>query len=262
MIIKYKAKFQSKTQLPRYLGMAFQSILLTTLGNDLANALHEGPHSLRPYRSSVYQEHDSYIWELVALNEELADIIKNKSQELFTKHKLNSFNTDIDYSGELNIVETSHDILFKEFYSSTFIERNRVTINFKTPTSIKTRGRYLHYPQEDMILFSLLKKWDEFSDSQKLYDPSLYESIIECFSIHSIKNLKSQFIPIDKGKVSGFIGTVDFKIKSPTRQINQLINLLLEYGNYSGIGIKTGMGMGNIEVNDFVQKKSSNSIIY
>jgi CRISPR-associated endoribonuclease Cas6 len=51
---------------------------------------------------------------------------------------------------------------------------------------------------------------------------------------------------IDKGKVSGFVGEIDFKIKSPTRQINQLINLLLNYSNYCGIGIKTAMGMGSV----------------
>ena len=51
---------------------------------------------------------------------------------------------------------------------------------------------------------------------------------------------------IDKGKVSGFIGHVNFKIKAQTRQINQLINLLLEFANYSGIGIKTAIGMGRV----------------
>jgi CRISPR-associated endoribonuclease Cas6 len=120
-------------------------------------------------------------------------------------------------------------------------------MKFITPTTIKTEGRYLHYPREDLILFSLLKKWDSFSDDIKLFDKDLYETISSSLLVSSIINLKSQFINVDKGKVSGFVGQVNFKIKAKTRQINQLINLLLEFSNYSGIGIKTAIGMGRVE---------------
>jgi CRISPR-associated endoribonuclease Cas6 len=75
----------------------------------------------------------------------------------------------------------------------------------------------------------------------------LYETISSSLLVSSIINLKSQFINVDKGKVSGFVGQVNFKIKAKTRQINQLINLLLEFSNYSGIGIKTAIGMGRVE---------------
>jgi len=254
MIAKYKIFFKSDKKLPLYLGPCSQSILLEILSTKLAEELHQGEHGQRPYRNAVYKITDKYIWEIVALNEILAEAIQSKLSLLLKNHYLKAFETEIQYLGDFECSSTSHEDLFKKFYSKDFKETERLTIEFLTPTSIKTQGRYLHYPREDLILFSLLKKWDDNSEEIKLYEHELFDTIANCLQINSIKNLKSQFMPIDKGKVSGFIGTVDFKIKAPTRQINQLINLLLEYSNYSGIGIKTAMGMGGVITSPSIKK--------
>jgi CRISPR-associated endoribonuclease Cas6 len=246
MITKYKFFFKSDSKLPNYLGPCFQSIFLSSLDSELAENLHQGEHNLRPYRNAVYKTDDKYIWELVILNERLAEAVNSKLSSLLQDHYLKAFDVNIKYLGNYECYSTSHKKLFKEYYSPEFTEKNFISLSFKTPTTIKTQGRYLHYPREDLILFSLLKKWDDFSDDVKLYDSDLYETISNNLQINSIKKLKSQFMTIDKGKVSGFVGEIDFKIKSPTRQINQLINLLLNYSNYCGIGIKTAMGMGSV----------------
>jgi len=257
MITKYTAHFKSEKKLPPYLGAVFQSILLENINLDLASELHSGEHSLRPYHSAVYLvQENEYVWELVALNEILAESFQARLSSLFTDHHLKSFDTKIKYLGKYESESTSYNELFKKFYSSDFKENDRVSIKFLTPTSIKTDGRYLHYPREDLILFSLLKKWDNFSDEIKLFDMDLYQTISNSLHISSINHLKSQFMNIDKGKVSGFIGHVNFKIKAQTRQINQLINLLLEFANYSGIGIKTAIGMGRV----FTSRKLSTNL--
>lgn len=246
MITKHKIFFKADSKLPLYLGACFQSILLETLDRELAEELHSGEHGLRPYTNTSYRQDDSFIWEINALNETMSNAIQAKLSGLLQDQYLRSFETTLKYQDKHEFYSTSHKDLFKKFYSREFKENNIVNLKFITPTSIKTEGRYLHYPREDLIIFSLLRKWDDYSSDIKLFDQDLYETIINQFSISSIKNLKSQFVPIDKGKVSGFIGNVDFKIKPSTRQINQLINLLLEYSNFSGIGIKTAIGMGKI----------------
>lgn len=248
MITKYRAYFKSEIKLPPYLGAIFQSILLEAINLELAQELHDGKHSLRPYHSAVYLSKDNeYVWDLIALNENISDTFHSKLSSLFKDHYLRAFDTKIKYLDKYEFSKTSHAELFKKFYSSDFQENDRVSMKFITPTTIKTEGRYLHYPREDLILFSLLKKWDSFADDIKLFDKDLYETISSSLLVSSIINLKSQFINVDKGKVSGFIGQVNFKIKAKTRQINQLINLLLEFSNYSGIGIKTAIGMGRVE---------------
>lgn len=247
MITKHKAYFKSETKLPPYLGAAFQSIFLEHIDQNLAQALHDGENSLRPYQSAVYlDKDDNYIWELSGLNELMSEVIEKNLSKLFQNHYLKSFETKINYLGKYEAMKSSYSEMFKSFYSKDFQEIDKLSIKFITPTSIKTQGRYLHYPREDLILFSLLKKWDNFSDDIKLFDEDLFQTITECFFVSSIEQLKSQFINVDKGKVSGFTGKVNFKIKAKTRQINQLINLLLEFANYSGIGIKTAIGMGKV----------------
>ena len=74
MITKYRAYFKSEIKLPPYLGAIFQSILLEAINLELAQELHDGEHSLRPYHSALYLSKDNeYVWDLIALNENISD---------------------------------------------------------------------------------------------------------------------------------------------------------------------------------------------
>ena len=48
-------------------------------------------------------------------------------------------------------------------------------------------------------------------------------------------------------KIPSFVGNITLKING-TRQFVNLINMLCEFGVYSGVGIKTAIGMGSIGV--------------
>ncbi|MDE7307747.1 MAG: CRISPR system precrRNA processing endoribonuclease RAMP protein Cas6, partial [Lachnospiraceae bacterium] len=59
--------------------------------------------------------------------------------------------------------------------------------------------------------------------------------------------LKSIFYCIGKNKIPAFIGQITVKVNGPQLMVN-FANLLFRFGEYSGIGIKTAMGMGNIKL--------------
>ena len=50
-------------------------------------------------------------------------------------------------------------------------------------------------------------------------------------------------------KIPSFVGEVTIRINGPEQMVN-LANMLLKYGQYSSIGIKSAMGMGAVLVED------------
>ncbi len=48
-------------------------------------------------------------------------------------------------------------------------------------------------------------------------------------------------------RLTGFMGTIRIQIKG-SDTIARYIRLLLRFGKFSGVGIKTGMGMGAIKM--------------
>ena len=45
----------------------------------------------------------------------------------------------------------------------------------------------------------------------------------------------------------GFVGEICLKIKGPSLMVN-LVNVLLQFGEYAGTGIKTAIGMGAFRI--------------
>lgn len=68
-----------------------------------------------------------------------------------------------------------------------------------------------------------------------------------CNSSEIVKyRLQTIPFPLEKINVTGFVGKIGIKIKG-SETIARYIRLLLRFGEYSGVGIKTGIGMGAIK---------------
>ena len=49
-------------------------------------------------------------------------------------------------------------------------------------------------------------------------------------------------------RVRGFIGNLKIKIKGKDEILYQLLNFLLQVSEYTGLGVKTALGMGGIKI--------------
>ena len=49
-------------------------------------------------------------------------------------------------------------------------------------------------------------------------------------------------------RVKGFIGNMSLKLKNKDPMLTQLLNFLLLSSEYTGLGIKTALGMGGVRV--------------
>lgn len=122
---------------------------------------------------------------------------------------------------------------------------NRITLRFHTATSFKQNGRYVIFPQERLILQSLTQRWNEVFPAYVLEDEDAFQALLS--GIHIVDyQLRTSRFPLKGVRIPGFVGTcvLEARLALPLMEI---FHALMAFAPYSGIGIKTGLGMGGVE---------------
>lgn len=219
-----------------------QSIMLERTRPEYAEKMHLS--ELHPYSQAIVRENGKNIWVVNALNKEayeelISPLEKNDFKEFHLNH--NDLEVEVISKEKMQKKKTS---LMEEFYLNN--GDKYINIRFRTPTSFKSDGKYIFYPDIYLIYRSLLTKYEAASIDETTYSDELLEQLATSTFITRY-NLKSYKFNIGKGAVPSFIGNITLRVNGPQSMIN-FANLLFEFGEYSGIGIKTAMGMGNIEL--------------
>ena len=128
-----------------------------------------------------------------------------------------------------------------------------IQIHFLTPTAFKKQGKYLFYPDIRCIFQSLMNKYDSAARNEKMVDTDTLEQLTENAQIVRY-DLKSVSFSLEGVKIPAFIGKVVVKMNG-TRTISNFANMLFEFGEYSGVGIKTALGMGCMKILNEGRKK-------
>ena len=120
-------------------------------------------------------------------------------------------------------------------------------LHFVTPTAFKSRGQYQNLPTARLIIQSLLKKWNgcvtecpiEDEDGQGL------ETLADGLRCQSF-SLRNQTYFLKGNPIPGFVGSLTLE-NCLTGFHRILADALLLFADYSGVGIKTTLGMGGTE---------------
>ena len=123
---------------------------------------------------------------------------------------------------------------------------SRTRLWFRTPCAFKQAGRYAIYPQEFLLLQSLVLHWNTAFPDCQLSDPDALDAILRGLRILDY-NLHTVSYPIKNTRIPGFVGSavVEARLALP---LLELWNALLSFAPYGGIGIKTALGMGGVSV--------------
>ena len=218
------------------LGSLFQGFIMENIDTDYADTLHVS--TLHPYSQYVTMTEDKIIWTLNTLNaeakEKIADKIK-KMEKVNIKYK----------EKEYKIVSTKEkSINYKDLVKENYLKdgSRRLKVSFLTPTSFKQDGKYVIFPTVRLIFQSLMLKFDKSSSDMEVFGKDILETF-ESYTEITMYKLRSTYFHLDGTKIPSFIGDITITIKGPAQLVN-LANLLLKFGTYSGVGIKTGIGMG------------------
>lgn len=221
-------------------GSTFQGFLMEKLDTFYAQKLHE--ESLRPYSQYLKNISDKGIWCINLYNVE----VENKMLPILQNTKvINIEQKNIIY--EIENVEIKEDSVNNSFVRYTTLDNSRyITIQFVTPTAFKQNEQYYYFPDIKLIFQSILNKYNFFNSDSILDDETFLIPIVENSYICDYKIMTKNYY-IEQTKIKGFIGKITIKINGPMPLVN-LAHFVLHYGTYTGIGIKTAMGMGGIKI--------------
>ena len=134
--------------------------------------------------------------------------------------------------------------LFRQAESSAGMYRLR----FCTPAAFKSRGQYLNLPTSRLMVCNLVKKWngsvpDCFIEDT---DGAGLDAIAEGLFWREFA-LRSENYYLKGHRIPGFVGTaaVENQLSGFHRQ---LANALILFSSYAGVGIKTALGMGGVQI--------------
>lgn len=225
-----------------------QGVIMEHIEEEYAEILHQS--NLKPYSQCVVKQDDKRIW-----------YIRTMTQEAYKKmiiplSQLNEFEIK---NGQIhvNIVRRNFETraeneLLKEFYE---IPANRfLNLTFQTPTAFKSNGKYVFYPDIRMIYQSLMMKYTASSEEMDMIDEDTLEQLTQNSEIVRY-HLRSMSFPLEGVNIPGFVGSIRLKIKG-AGTMARYARMLMKYGQYSGVGIKTAMGMGAIRLMEQGEKKN------
>lgn len=120
-------------------------------------------------------------------------------------------------------------------------------LHFRTATAFKSQGNYLNLPTPRLIVQSLIKKWNgciidcpiEDEDDEGL------DAVADGLRIKSFA-LNGRLFYLKGNSIPGFVGelAVENRLNGFHRR---LLDAMLLFSDYSGVGIKTTLGMGGVE---------------
>ena len=248
MLAKLEMKLDQKEGMTSQMSSSMHGALMELLPEEYAQRLHES--RLHPYTQHLELRNGDWYWVVTALNEEASEKILEKTlmplKEIYLKKKDRTLViTDKSYQ-ELSDRELAFSFYRKE--ASKYLN-----LSFVTPTAFKQNGKYVFYPDIRSIYVNLMNKYDACSEQDAMRDEDMIEQLAENTEIIRY-DLKSIPFCLESVKIPAFVGKVTFRFKA-TQTMANFANMLFQFGAYSGIGIKTSLGMGAIRILEGGSKK-------
>lgn len=216
-----------------------QGIIMENIDSQYASYLHG--NQLNPYSQYVIKKDGISQWHIQTITTEAYENIILPLVNL-KKIEIKKKALEVKISArELQTYEEKG--LIREFYDvkcPKYLE-----INFLTPTAFKRDGKYVAYPDLRLVYGSLMRKFSEASNEIDMVDENILQELTDKSEIIRYR-LRTIPFPLEQIKITGFIGNVCIRINGP-ETLARYVRMLIKFGEFSGVGIKTGIGMGAMQ---------------
>lgn len=239
--LQRQSTFQSAT-----LAYPLYAWLLSHIPEEDGDLLHEqGAHPISQfvwYDNVTKCEH----WTINLLNDDMADLFLPILEQA-DKAELHQ-QTVLLQNMQVEQIPSAQALIQR---SRELPESNRFAMQFLSPTSFKQNNRYVIFPQETLILQSLVKRWNACFPEITLDDSDAFQAILWGLHITDYK-LQTLRHPLKQTRIPSFVGRIVLEAHLPA-PLMEIVRALYCFAPYVGLGIKTGLGMGGV--------KTENSII-
>lgn len=225
------------------LNIMLHGLIMELVPPNYADYLHK--QAINPYSQYVVKDGREYVWILNLMDDNSISIIGEEIlKDSFNEFVLKSLNKGKAKIRLKEVEEFGQTEIKEVFYQEQLI--NKITVRFVNPTAFKQNGEYIFYPDLRLIFQSLLMKYSYLVDFTEEWNESLLEEILQASRITSYQ-LQSYYYQIHRARIPGFMGRITIDVRAPQTLVN-FIMVLLKFGEYSGVGVKTSMGMGSLEL--------------
>ncbi len=220
----------------------FHGVIMETIDSGFAELLHG--NGLNPFSSCLLKDNGRYIWNISTLNLEAYQLIIEKFLDPgFKGFQLKHNDISVGILDK-TLITREKSCLMEEFYTR---EADKYfTLHFISPASFKSNGKYIFYPDLELLFRNVMNKYSASSDSETLKDEDTLEQIIRDTKIIKYQ-LQSVTFSLEGVRIPAFIGKITMRVDG-TETMRRFARLLLEYSEYSGIGIKCSLGMGAVRL--------------
>ena len=239
MLAQINMELESK-ELNINMASLFHGYLMENIDSAYAEYFHY--NTTNPFTSCIFKDtkEDKYFWRITTFSQKAYDMLMSYfSKEIPEKIYLK--NKDL----EINVKSFS---IQKKSYEDLFLEATeRKRIKLMSPTSFKSDGITHIFPNISTLISGVIAKINQHSETAELEDKKIVNELLEKVYIKDY-NLRTKIFHLESIKIKGFIGTMDLAIKGEDRTLANILNFLILMSEYTGLGIKTSLGMGGVKV--------------
>lgn len=221
---------------------SLQGILFEQIDPDYASYLHQ--NMWHPYSQYIVLNGENCVWRIMAFDQEAYHHIIEKVMAVsFNQFQLKKSALSVNIIGkQLHVYQKS--TLIDEF--NNVPGERYINIKVLTPMAFKQKGRYVIFPDCRLMYQSLMNKYSNVSKNLEMFDEETLELLVENSEIIRYKTRSMQF-PLEGISVPGYVGEFTIKFYG-SELLARYIRLLFKFGEFSGVGVKTAMGMGAIKI--------------
>ena len=217
-------------------------VIMERIPGVYAEEMHR--EGMKPFCQNLQKAGDQTVWQVNALTSSAYEnIIMPLLSDDFCSFELKHNGLTCEISGKQLITDTTEHLI-EEYYLGE-CDRS-VSILFQTPTAFRQQGQYVFYPDLRLIYSSLMNRFDQFEENQGMRSEETLEQLVGYSRITGY-HLRSHLFSLEGIRIPSFTGRINLRIGGPAQLVN-LVHLLLHYGEYSGVGIKTAIGMGRMQI--------------
>lgn len=227
------------TQVSATLAYPLYAWLLSCVPSEAGNLLHED--GAKPISQYICREGETFWW--------VVNLLTNDAVEVFSPVLTSKESAEL-HLGKLPFTQHSVETIDspKEMIerAQSLSEINRFPLTLLTPTAFKQQGRYVIFPQESLILQSLIRRWGICFPEYPLDDPDAFQALLQGihitdYSLHTLRH------PMKQAKIPSFQGRLILEARLPAPMMN-IFKTLYVIAPYAGLGIKNSLGMGGVKI--------------
>lgn len=240
--VKIQLSSQEKIRISSDFAYNIYGVWMDVLKPEYADYVHE-THPMNQFLTVNRTNPDTALLTINLLTVQAAEymlpVLKNTRQYHLTKH-----NCTLSAREPVIIIITEEELVNSYFTSPQY--SNRVTLQLMSPTTFKTNSHYAIFPTPELIIQSTVAKFNMLGLSVNVEDELAVQQLMENTMITNYRLNSTRYYFKDT-RIQSFVGSVTLCIHGSEPMV-RLFSMLMGALRYTGLGIKTSLGMGGVEI--------------